>query len=127
MFATATPLFAQEKIERIEKAEPWPDTLSTLESIPSFDSIAQVVLIASSNGGKLDEQGFKTLMNTAKPLDANDPIVNHWHYAPWYNGSFVVKEETYRFALYLGGMGVLLTPEKEKGMFRFEYKAESKE
>ncbi len=66
-------------------------------------------------------------MDTAKPLDANDPKIQGWHYAPRYFGNFVVEEETYSFALYLGGMGALLTPDKEKGMFMFEPKPESKQ
>lgn len=107
----------------------WPSNLSTLKSIPSSDVIEKVELNASLNegyGSKLDEQSFKKLMDTAKPLDANVPKIQAWQYAPWYSGSFVVKTETYYFGLYFGGMGMLLTPKKEKGMFMFEHKPEVK-
>jgi hypothetical protein len=115
------------KAEQNERVVLWPSNLSTLKSIPSPDVIEKVELNPSLNqnhGGKLDEQSFKKLMATAKPLHADDPKIKEWHYAPWYSGSFVVKNETYYFGLYLGGMGALLTPQKQKGMFTFEHKLE---
>ena len=112
-----------------EKAPLWPNNLSTLKSIPSSKDMEKVELNASINADKnkkLTERSFKQLMDTANPLDANDPIIKEWHYAPWYSGSFVVNDQTYYFGLFLSGMGALLTPDKEKGMFTFHPKSDGK-
>lgn len=98
--------------------------LSTLTTIPSSCVIKNIKFHSSlnrSHGGRLDERKFKILIDTAKPVDAHDPTIRAWHYAPWYRGSFVVKDETYHFTLYLGGLGTLITPKRQKGAFRFEH------
>lgn len=127
--STATALRAEEHPlirywrEGHEKPVLWPSKLSTLKTIPSPDIIEKVKFNYKPSfeaDGESHEQSFKKFMATAKPLDADDPTIKEWHYAPWYSGSFVIKSETYFFRLFRGGRGELLTPQKEKGMFEFD-------
>ncbi|HVF10272.1 MAG TPA: hypothetical protein VNA16_05690, partial [Abditibacteriaceae bacterium] len=106
-------------------ASQWPSKLTTLKALPSSESMTMLELNPSLNadhGGRVDEGGFKRLMNTAKPLDASDPIIKGWHYAPGYSGRFFTKEGMYQFSLYLGGLGWLLAPKQGEGMFLFDPK-----
>lgn len=107
------------------EASLWRDNIITLESLPPSDSMEKISLSNSLSSDKLhlNEESFKEIMNKAKPLNANDERVRLWHYASWCSGSFVVKGEFYRFKLYLGGMGVLLTPDNRKGVFLVDYPA----
>jgi hypothetical protein len=98
-------------------------TLITLDSIPRSFEIIDIELIPYSNQElELNPELFKGLIDSAVVISAEDPILQEWHYAPWYNGSFKTEKGVYNFILYLGGLGILETPEDLRGAFMLNVK-----
>ncbi len=69
---------------------------------------------------KLSKEDFRNLFNSATIISPDDEILKKWHYALWYNGSFKTKDGTYKFELFLGGLGFLTNPENEVGAFKLK-------
>jgi hypothetical protein len=96
--------------------------LVTLDRLPAGASIRDIRLIGdlnASQGGTLTPDAFRHLLDRAELVDAADPSIQQWAYAPWYRGSFASSDGTYHFQLYLGGRGRLPTPHGTCGLFQF--------
>jgi len=79
--------------------------LSTVESLPPSAAISNVVIAAFMNvghGGKLTADGFRTLIDRAMPLKADDPSIFAYHYAPWCVVTFETKDGWHMTDLCLG-------------------------
>ena len=79
--------------------------LSTVESLPPSSAISNVVVSAFMNvghGGKLTADGFRTLIDRAMPLKADDPSIFAYHYAPWCVVTFETKDGRHIADLCLG-------------------------
>lgn len=97
--------------------------LSTLTELPAADELSQVKLQpfpSDKSYNILDEKQFVALWRTAKSVAADDKMLRDWQYAPWYNGSFQTSKGRYSFALFLGGLGSLSTPDGKRGMFQMK-------
>jgi hypothetical protein len=76
---------------------------------------------ASKNGlSKLDQAAFEKLLISGQPLAPNDKLIDGWHYAPWYRGSFMADDRKWQASLFLGGLGVITDDANRQGVFRFE-------
>ncbi len=95
-----------------------------LKAIPQVEDIRDVKLTETLNAGQdgpaLTPKQFKHLIESARPITTDDPSIAGWSYAPWYSGTFVTNEGTYKFQLFLGGRGRLTTPAGTTGIFSFD-------
>lgn len=97
--------------------------LVTFDSFPSSNEIIEIELFPDINQGQeLNSELFKELIDSVIIISTEDPILQEWHYAPWYKGSFRTEGSIYNFILYLGGLGVLKTLEDLKGAFMLNLK-----
>lgn len=95
--------------------------LVVLRQLPSAQSVSNITLTARLNakrGGTLDATGFRKLLESASP--ASPDLAKSWHFADWYQGTFVLDGRTNSFALYLGSLGLLSQPDGTRGLFRFK-------
>lgn len=93
--------------------------LSTVESLPPSSAISNVVVSAFMNGGhggRLTADGFRTLIDRAMPLKADDSSIFTYHYAPWCVVTFETKDGRYLADLCLG-RGFLQFPDGRVAAF----------
>lgn len=101
-----------------------PDPASMMDiAIPAVDpdqppAIANLMVCKKP---PLDEQNFRRLMSTAKPIAANHPSIVAWHYSPWCRVAFTTRAGKNIVQLFLGGRGVLTQPNGERGMFQYAH------
>ncbi len=92
--------------------------LPTLTELPAAGQLSQVTvqrILGSNSPVPLDERQFIALWRTAKPIAGDVQS-----YAIWCLGDFETPKGHYSFVLYLGGRGVLTTPDGKRGMFQTE-------
>ncbi|PQV63019.1 protein of unknown function (DUF4380) [Abditibacterium utsteinense] len=94
--------------------------LTTLITLPDVKEMRDFQIEAglTMNKPAITQTEFQQLISSSTPLTADDALLKVWHYAPWCSGSFRAQDKTYRFGLYLGGLGWLQTPDGQRGMFK---------
>jgi hypothetical protein len=88
----------------------------SFERLPMLTS----TLVLSTRSGRAlpSAAELKRWWETAVPLQASDPSLAAWSYAPWFGGTFATPEGEYSFEIFFGGRGCLTTPKNETGYFQ---------
>jgi hypothetical protein len=102
----------------ISKQEP-----ITLSSIP-FEEIKDLKFSEFSKKQNLTVEELKELWVTAVLVEETDPIIEGWHYAPWIDGTFATIDGEYSFGIFLGGLGMMTTPNHEVSHFMVKFPEE---
>lgn len=100
----------------------WPDLAWV--TLPKAEEIREVKVQQPGLNLRADEPVLtaaraRELLAAAKPIDPADPEIHRRAYASWYNGSFTTDRGMYRYQLFLGGYGLLTTPEGKYGLFAY--------
>lgn len=86
--------------------------------LPRGSEVAQVTLEPAIQGRPLDAAGLRAMLDAAVRVSRCDPSVQMFHYGPWTSGSFTTSGgQRYTVQLFLGGRGVLTTPDGRRTMF----------
>ncbi|MBN2042005.1 MAG: hypothetical protein JW864_18360 [Spirochaetes bacterium] len=94
--------------------------LQFIKELPAADSIADINITGTPGCKIINPEDFRNWFSTASAiLPAN---TDDWHYSPFCSGSFSCNNEKYTFSLFLGGRGLLILPNGEKGLFSFQLK-----
>jgi hypothetical protein len=102
---------------------PNPESMTEIE-LPVLDPTLPGPLARSrcfANSPMLDAATLRALMTGAKPVRADDPSIEQWHYSPWCNVAFRVRGARYSAQLFLSGRGILIQPNGKRGMFSYTY------
>jgi hypothetical protein len=96
--------------------------LIMLKGIPASSEVSDVTVTPGINADRenpLTPEELGSLLDTATPVSPTDERIRAFHYAPWYEVSFVGPEGEYRMRLFLGGLGFLQLPDGNVGVFSF--------
>jgi hypothetical protein len=106
--------------------------LAEIISLPSPKEIFSVRIWAGINWSppSFNERQFPFILEKARTVHPNDPVLEQWSYYPVCRVSFETKQGHYglllylpvvsgRFMLKLGGLGILTLPDKSKGALMF--------
>lgn len=104
------------------RSMPDPNRMTEIQ-VPARDSTMadQLARLARCEKPPLDEQRFRALMASAKPIRSDDPSIVAWHYAQWCTVAFHLQGGRSEALLFLGGRGLLTQPNGERGMFQYTY------
>lgn len=87
----------------------------TIESLSGFEELDRVAIHrgvnfswASKNGLPIPTEAMlASLIVSSSPVPPDSPQLEAWHYAPWFDATFVSKEREWSLDMYLGGLGFL--------------------
>lgn len=87
----------------------------TIEALDSFKELDEVEITPGINSGWAEQHGapipsgesLASLIISSSPVPPDSPQLEAWHYAPWYNASFVLQQRKWTLDMYLGGLGFL--------------------
>jgi hypothetical protein len=107
----------------------------TLESLSGFDELKGVEITPDVNSSWAEKNGLpiptdKTLASmivTSSPIPPDSPQLEAWHYAPWFNASFVSQDLKWTLAMYLGGLGFLTNESGQTAAFLWRQGDSSRE
>jgi hypothetical protein len=97
-------------------------TLSTFQRLPRAADVKLLRLDCAGNQTKVEltAANFPGVLDSMKPVKADDPKYRLFHFAPWYSGEFDTPEGRFEVEFYLGGLALLRAPGGSSGLVTFE-------
>lgn len=96
--------------------------LSTFKRLPKAEDVTALRISPISNRTKVDltAANFPIVLNSMKPVQADDPKYKEWSYAPWYSAEFETSAGRFQATFYLGDLALLGAPDGSVGLVTYE-------
>ena len=100
-------------------------SLSTLAEIPDSTDASDLTLQPGVNadwafrrdGIDVDANLVHRILESASIIDADDPRIHQWHFAPWFDATMTADDRQWEVHVYLGGLAVLESSGKRGVIF----------
>ena len=69
------------------------------------------------NGIDVDANLVHWILESASIIEADDPRIRQWHFARWFDATWMADKRQWRMRVYLGGLAVLESSEKRGVIF----------
>jgi hypothetical protein len=97
--------------------------LSTFNRLPKADAVTALRCTGEFNQTqlRLTAATFPGVLNSMRPVKADDPKYREWSFADWCAADFETSEGRFQVNFYLGGLALLHAPDGSVGLVIFEY------
>lgn len=98
--------------------------LSTFKRLPKASDVT-ALRISPAVGNRTDQRltaaTFAAVIDSMRPVSADDPQYKAWSYADWHSVEFETAGGRFQANLYLGGLALLSAPDGTLGLVTFEH------